>query len=260
MAMPTPGARRSKAAPRACSPSRSISTCCARRSTQGWRLRARLARRRATSPSFRARRPTGKSLRFIGRRSLQCQASLRKIFLFHFSEIHDCLPPSRPDERDVRVVTNVGRVAMDALRPRDERLVMRTAKSRGPGAPTLASSLADDDREATVAKKPGTPGRSRISRKPFAQGMPDRFGVPVVTCLRAFFVARKAAGAFVHPAFPAPSVLGSDVDAQLRQILPRECSCSSLRGAQRRSNPDYSRGNSLDCFASLAMTAELFDN
>jgi hypothetical protein len=25
--------------------------------------------------------------------------------------------------------------------------------------------------------------------------MPDRFGVPVVTCLRAFFVARKAAGA-----------------------------------------------------------------
>jgi hypothetical protein len=31
------------------------------------------------------------------------------------------------------------------------------------------------------------------------------FGVPVVTCVRAFFhFARKAAGAFRHPAFPAP--------------------------------------------------------
>ena len=29
---------------------------------------------------------------------------------------------------------------------------------------------------------------------------------------------------------------------------------SSLRGAERRSNPDLIRGNSLDCFASLAMT------
>src|SRR5262245_46012630 len=28
----------------------------------------------------------------------------------------------------------------------------------------------------------------------------------------------------------------------------------SLRGAERRSNPDCRRGNSLDCFASLAMT------
>src|SRR6185312_17492628 len=214
--MPTPGARRSKAAPRACSPSRSISTCCARRSTQGWRLRAKLAQRRATSPSFRgaprndegAFCPTGKSLRFIGRRSLQCQASLRKILLFHFSEIHDCLPPSRPDERDVRVVTNVGRVAMDALRPRDERLVMRTAKSRGPGAPTLASSLADDDREATEANKPGTPGRSRISRKPLRRGC-RLFWLPC-RCLRAqkcISFARKARGCGLHPAFPAPSRL-----------------------------------------------------
>src|ERR1700760_2926304 len=29
---------------------------------------------------------------------------------------------------------------------------------------------------------------------------------------------------------------------------------TSLRGAKRRSNPDRIRGNSLDCFASLAMT------
>ena len=42
----------------------------------------------------------------------------------------------------------------------------RTAKSRGPGTPTLVSSLKGDSREATVARKPGTPGRARISRKP----------------------------------------------------------------------------------------------
>jgi len=35
------------------------------------------------------------------------------------------------------------RDAMDVLRPQDERRAMRTAKSRGPGAPTLASSLVE---------------------------------------------------------------------------------------------------------------------
>jgi hypothetical protein len=58
-----------------------------------------------------------------------------------------------------------------------------------------------------VANKPGTPRRSRISRNTIAQGMPERFGVPVVTCLRAFYIARKAAGAAEHPAFPVPSDL-----------------------------------------------------
>ena len=39
----------------------------------------------------------------------------------------------------------------------------RTAKSCGPDSPTLESSLADD-REATVANKPGAPRRARSSR------------------------------------------------------------------------------------------------
>ena len=38
----------------------------------------------------------------------------------------------------------------------------------------------------TVAKKPGTPGRARISRTTIAQGMPECFGVPVVTNSRVF--------------------------------------------------------------------------
>ena len=41
------------------------------------------------------------------------------------------------------VVTNVGRDAVDADVPTDERRLSRTAKSCGPGAPRQASSLAD---------------------------------------------------------------------------------------------------------------------
>src|SRR5262249_55770763 len=70
------------------------------------------------------------------------------------------------------------------LRSSDGRLV-RTARSH------ILANFADT--------------RARIRRKPLAQGMPDRFGVPVVTCLRAFLCARKAAGATKRPAFPAPS-------------------------------------------------------
>jgi hypothetical protein len=55
------------------------------------------------------------------------------------------------------------------------------------------------------------------------------FGVPVVTCVRAFLhFARKAAGAFRHPAFPAPSLFWADNDdAELGQIMPRERGCIS---------------------------------
>jgi len=51
----------------------------------------------------------------------------------------------------------------------------RTAKSRGPDTPTLVSRWRRCIRisPATVARKPGAPRRSRISRKPVAQGGPD---------------------------------------------------------------------------------------
>src|SRR5689334_20226406 len=42
------------------------------------------------------------------------------------------------------------------------------------------------------------------SRNTIAQGMPDCFGVPVVTCLRAFFIRTQGCGCDKHPAFPAP--------------------------------------------------------
>jgi len=57
------------------------------------------------------------------------------------------------------------RDAVDAIGSPDVRSRERTAKSCGPDPPTLGSSFSRDvSREATVAKKPGTPGRARSSR------------------------------------------------------------------------------------------------
>ena len=71
---------------------------------------------------------------------------------------------------------------MDALASRGERGMKRTAKSRGPGTPTLVSSFAGGDvgPPGPTRRDPrgdggyqaGTPGRARISRKAIVQGMP----------------------------------------------------------------------------------------
>ena len=49
---------------------------------------------------------------------------------------------------------------------------MRTAKSCGPGPPTLGSSLAVMFRRTTVAKKPGHRGEHEAAVNTIAQGMP----------------------------------------------------------------------------------------
>ena len=85
------------------------------------------------------------------------------------------------------------RDAMDALL-RETSAATRTAKSCGPDLPTLGSSLCVTSAQATVAKKPGTPRRARISRQTNRAGNAGCFGVPVVTCLRAFFHCTQGCG------------------------------------------------------------------
>src|ERR1700758_2030093 len=95
---------------------------------------------------------------------------------------------------------------MDAFGVAGRATTERTAKACGPDLPTLGSSSWIFLR-ATVAIKPGHRGERAISRKTIAQGRPECFGVPVFTrVLSAFYLAREAAGAIVHPAFPAPSI------------------------------------------------------
>jgi hypothetical protein len=85
-------------------------------------------------------------------------------------------------KRGERVVTIVGRDAMDALALFDGQHQARTAKSCGPGAPGLVLSLARsrrrpyrarraEFRKATVTKRSWTPGRARNKSKTIAQGM-----------------------------------------------------------------------------------------
>ena len=102
-------------------------------------------------------------------------------------------PTKRGASRSSRVLA---RDAMDAMRAATRR-GLRTAKSCGPDPPTLESSLQVMILQATVANKPGTPRRTRISRKPIAQGMPDCLGCPVVACVRqsAFSWHARLAGA-----------------------------------------------------------------
>jgi hypothetical protein len=83
-------------------------------------------------------------------------------------------------------------------------MLSRTAKSRGPGAPTLALNL----RKRTAGdggKKARSPGRSRISRNTIVQGMPVDAVYPWLLTPVLFFCT-GGHGCNAHPAFPAPSV------------------------------------------------------
>ena len=66
---------------------------------------------------------------------------------------------------------------MDANHALDESVRLRTAKSCGPDAPTLASSRREASFSAVrVARKPGHPGEREGTRKTIAQGKPDVSG------------------------------------------------------------------------------------
>src|ERR1700761_8695770 len=61
-----------------------------------------------------------------------------------------------------------------------------TVKSCGPDASTPASRLSEDDPRDNGGKKPDRRGEHEANRKTIVQGMPDRFGEPVVTNSCAF--------------------------------------------------------------------------
>jgi hypothetical protein len=73
------------------------------------------------------------------------------------------LPPSRPPEGRLAIVTDAGRDAVDAGGASDEGADLRTAKSCGPDASTLASSLRNHP-QATVTRKPDHRGEYEGNR------------------------------------------------------------------------------------------------
>jgi hypothetical protein len=71
----------------------------------------------------------------------------------------------------------------------------RTAKSCGPGAAMLASSLRSYP-QVTVANKPAHRGEHEVSRKAIAQGMSECLRCPVCSCaLSLRYLAHETAGA-----------------------------------------------------------------
>src|SRR5258706_8792769 len=141
---------------------------------------------------------------------------------------------SRPTEGRIAIVTDAGRDAVDAAafcargdrragsygsvsdqQHADERRLLRTAKSCGPDAPTLASSsrrrVGPTGRTYSISvddggKKARSPGRARRKPlKPLRAGMPGVSGGPVVATLVCHqHFAHEAAGAAGTRHSPCP--------------------------------------------------------
>ena len=146
--------------------------------------------------------PTGKSVK-------SCLVPFEKIFLF-FRTANQLSNFSRPT-RD-RGVSRSSRTrdgmrwtrAASGMRKRAGRKRwLRTAKSCGPGAATLASSSRNPISRMTVAKEAAHRGEHEVSRKAIAQGVP---GVPVNLYTRVLcsthYLGTRGRGCSGHPALP----------------------------------------------------------
>jgi hypothetical protein len=132
------------------------------------------------------------------------------------------ITPVPPHQKGrIMIVANAGRDAVDAEGAFDEWRRKRTAKTCGPGTPTLVSSSREGTR-MTVANKPGAPGRARSSRKTIAWGMPGDSGVTCQrVCALPTTIAHTAIGRIGRPAFPAPSM----ERAGIKEYLAQKKSC-----------------------------------
>jgi hypothetical protein len=123
------------------------------------------------------------------------QDQAREIFLFLFVRIYCLLSAFRCRHKGrIAIVTNVVRNAVDGDGPSDARRNPRTAKSCGPGAPTLAPSLAFAPKAHAGRRwqtSIGSPRRARISRKPLRREGRLIPPVPVVFALAQIPFARE---------------------------------------------------------------------
>ena len=99
----------------------------------------------------------------------------------------------------------------------DESACSRTAKTCGPDAPTLASSLRSDPRN-DGGKKADHRGEHGISRKPLRAGMSGVFRwLAVNTRVHTCYPMRtRGCGCIGRPAFPTPSVFRGETISKPR--------------------------------------------
>jgi hypothetical protein len=138
-----------------------------------------------------------------------------------------------PHKRDVsRSSRALGAGCDGRLNARRRSALKRTAKSCGPDLPTLGSSFAGwrcrPWRARHAAQGDGgyqarTPGRARISRSTIVQGVPDCFGVPVVTNSCAFYPCTRGCGCGRSTGIPCALLFrGTRRCITRAQTVPRE--------------------------------------
>ena len=157
--------------------------------------------------------PSGKS---ASRNQKSCQVLGQKIFLFHFSEIHDCLRPSRLHRRGVSRSSRTlevgcgGRGGAQRACART-KASFRTAKPCGPVPPTLGSSFSQDVREKRRwLQSPEHRGERGAAVNTIAQGMPAVPAEPVVPAACVFCCRRAMGAASIRHSLRPPDFEGHD--------------------------------------------------
>jgi hypothetical protein len=125
---------------------------------------------RASKPHYgaTANRPVDLPDGLFGR--LPVQPLCKKYFCSRATQITSKSPLSRPTEGRFAVVTDAGRDAVDAGGAADESAGLRTAKSCGPDAPTLAFKLVEVSTDDGDKKSPVTGEITKETVKTIACG------------------------------------------------------------------------------------------
>ena len=165
--------------------------------------------------------PTGKSIPVF---RICVKPKIQKYFCFHEIQIMAYQWPSRPTQRASAVVTDVGRVAVDAdvaIDDRDkgvrQKRVVLTPGNWRQAPKKLALPRSDGGNRVSAHR-----GERAISRKAIAQGMSDVLRCPVCSC--AAFLAL-----FAHEIAGAARIRHS-----LRPLISRAKNTCKTSGATRR--------------------------
>src|ERR1700732_3119117 len=163
-----------------------------------------------------------------------CLAPRVKIILFfrNANQVYISPHPASMKRGGSRSSRNARRDAVDAGSASDDGAYPRTAKSRGPDAPTLASSLRKATSAGDGGKKARSPGRARYKRL-----KPLRGECRVNRCDRGDYTrvlpthCTRGCGRIERPAFPAPSdswgeCCSQNSDASRREIA-KSCPCTA---------------------------------
>jgi hypothetical protein len=160
---------------------------------------------------------------------LACPVPLAKRFRFALGPNQIYIPRRPASQRGVSRSSRTLGAGCGGRGRRCRRAVLtRTAKSCGPDAPTLASSLRRRLRRRRWQTSPVTGESTKETVKTIAQGMPGDSGVTVVTNSRVYYTTRAAAGASGARHSLRPLIGGRKVPGKTRaKCAARSRSCVS---------------------------------